>query len=426
FLHFPHQLIPFRPVDRNGFSSRSRRSNTVPGKLHNIGWLQLDSEYKYHKVHRGRDIEYKPTKSILHTIATHSKGLDGFNPYYSCIDEFHAATSSDVYNVLSSGMGMRENPHLMIITTAGFDLSVPSYQMHNDCVDVLNGLAEDNNTFSMIFELDPEDDYTNPEVWIKSNPNLGITVRKEWLQDQIKNAQNSRNDQTNVLTKNLDMWVNAPDSWIDDKYIIQSMKEFPQFDAGEIVSYVGVDLSSVSDLTAVNFMIKYNDIFYMDTHYYLPEQFKMQGEYNKQKFVEWYREGYLCLTPGNVTDYNYILNDILNYPYQIKAVYYDTYNATQFAISGTQEGIEFVPYSQSVGSFNKPTKELERLILQGSVVMMNNPVTLFCYRNVQLKYDMFGNCKPDKANRDRKVDGVIAQIQSLAGYLLEPVAPSIC
>jgi phage terminase large subunit-like protein len=323
-------------------------------------------------------------------------------------------------------MGMRENPHLMIITTAGFDLSVPSYQMHNDCVDVLNGLAEDNNTFSMIFELDPEDDYTNPEVWIKSNPNLGITVRKEWLQDQIKNAQNSRNDQTNVLTKNLDMWVNAPDSWIDDKYIIQSMKEFPQFDAGEIVSYVGVDLSSVSDLTAVNFMIKYNDIFYMDTHYYLPEQFKMQGEYNKQKFVEWYREGYLCLTPGNVTDYNYILNDILNYPYQIKAVYYDTYNATQFAISGTQEGIEFVPYSQSVGSFNKPTKELERLILQGSVVMMNNPVTLFCYRNVQLKYDMFGNCKPDKANRDRKVDGVIAQIQSLAGYLLEPVAPSIC
>jgi phage terminase large subunit-like protein len=116
----------------------------------------------------------------------------------------------------------------------------------------------------------------------------------------------------------------------------------------------------------------------------------------------------------------------LEYPYLIKGLYYDSYNATQFAINATQQGIECIPYSQSVGSFNRPTKELERLIMSGSVVIKRNPLTAYCYRNVTLKHDIHGNCKPDKSNREKKIDGVIAQIMSLAGYLLSPVAPSIC
>jgi phage terminase large subunit-like protein len=95
-------------------------------------------------------------------------------------------------------------------------------------------------------------------------------------------------------------------------------------------------------------------------------------------------------------------------------------------INATQNGIDCIAYSQATGSFNKPTKELERIIMSGSVIFNKNPVNLYCYRNVQLKFDMHGNCKPDKSFREKKIDGVIAQIQSLAGYLLDPVAPSIC
>jgi phage terminase large subunit-like protein len=256
-------------------------------------------------------------------------------------------------------MGLRDNPHLMVITTAGFDLESVCCQMRNDCIDVLTRIAEDNNVFSMIFEMDKEDDWTQPDVWIKSNPNLGITVRKDWLQDQIKSAKTLKNEEIPILTKNMNMWVNGANTWIEDKYILQSMKGIPEFDAGGVVCYVGVDLSAVSDLTAVNYLIKHNDIYYFDTHYYFPEQYKTSSQYNRQKFVEWSNQGFLNLTPGNVTDYDYILHDILNYPYQIKAVYYDAYNSTQMIINATQQGIDCIAYSQATGSFNKPTKELE-------------------------------------------------------------------
>jgi phage terminase large subunit-like protein len=93
------------------------------------------------------------------------------------------------------------------------------------------------------------------------------------------------------------------------------MNDFPDFDQKEIISYIGVDLSSTSDLTAVNYLIIKDNIYYMDTRYYLPKEYKTRTSYNQVKFDEWAGEGYLTLTPGNVTDYDYILNDILAHPY---------------------------------------------------------------------------------------------------------------
>jgi phage terminase large subunit-like protein len=131
------------------------------------------------------------------------------------------------------------------------------------------------------------------------------------------------------------------------------------------------------------------------------------------------------LTSGT-TDYDYILNDILSWPYQIKACYYDSYNSTQFVISATSNGgIEMIPYSQQVSAFNRPTKEQERLLKSGKIRMNKNPLNLFCYRNVVLRSDYVGNVKPDKKDQNKKVDGVIAQLMSMAGYLLEPIAPMV-
>jgi phage terminase large subunit-like protein len=169
---------------------------------------QIDYGFKYHNIHRGKDIEYIPTQSILHTVASKSRGLDGFNASFAIIDEFHAAPDSSVRNVIASSMGMRKNPHLMTITTAGFDLESVCYQLRCDCVDTLNGI-NDNNTFAMILELDSDDEYTDPDTWQKPNPNLGITVRKDWLKEQVKNSQIYKNEEVNVITKNMNMWVNG-------------------------------------------------------------------------------------------------------------------------------------------------------------------------------------------------------------------------
>ena len=98
-------------------------------------------------------------------------------------------------------------------------------------------------------------------------------------------------------------------------------------------------------------------------------------------------------------------------------VSYDSWNATQFVIRATEEGLPMVSYAQNISSFTRPTKELERRILQGSVVFYANPITRFCFRNVRMRIDHNGNQKPDKSQADNKIDGVIAAIEALGGYL---------
>jgi phage terminase large subunit-like protein len=79
------------------------------------------------------------------------------------------------------------------------------------------------------------------------------------------------------------------------------------------------------------------------------------------------------------------------------------------------------PYSQSIGNFNKPTKELERLVLSDKVIIDDNEITRFCFRNVELKFDHNNNCKPVKYKDNNKIDGVIAMIEALGGYLQTPI-----
>jgi len=130
----------------------------------------------------------------------------------------------------------------------------------------------------------------------------------------------------------------------------------------------------------------------------------------------------LTITAGNVTDYDYITKDMLKVfeTIQIQCVNYDKWNATQWAIAAVEQGLPLQEYSQTIGNFNQPTKELERLMLSGKVVIDNNEITRWCFRNVELKEDWNGNVKPVKRLQMKKIDGVVAMIMSLGGYLNNP------
>ena len=130
------------------------------------------------------------------------------------------------------------------------------------------------------------------------------------------------------------------------------------------------------------------------------------------------------MTEGNVVDYDYILNKVLeiNKICRIASVNYDSWNATQWAISAEQAGLPLEPYSQAIGNFNRPTKEFERLLRSGKVVLDRNPLVIWCFDNAQLKVDWNDNCKPTKGDsRCNKIDAVISNLQALGGALNEPV-----
>lgn len=361
------------------------------------------------------------TDSKMKVFAADASKLDGFGASAYILDEYHAAVSSELRDVLMSSQADRDNPMGIIITTAGFNRFGVCYHLRTVCTEILDGLIEDDSQFAIIYTLDEEDDWTHEDSWIKCCPNLGVTVRPQFMRSQVVQAQNDTSKEVSIKTKTFNIWCDSREVWIPDKIIVEAThkEDLSGYAAREADCYVGVDLSATSDLTAVSYLVPDEGVIRLWTDYYLPEE-ALTTKALKQTYQDWQRRGAIKITPGNVVDYDIILADILRW--RSKGLYYwavgyDSWNATQFAINATNSGLPMSPYGQNIGNFNKPTKEMERLLLSGRAKMANNPVSRFCYRNVVIKTDQNGNQKPDKSKSDNKIDGVISQLMALGVYL---------
>lgn len=377
----------------------------------------MDRKHQLLQVWRD-NITYRKTKSILRVLAADASKLDGPNPSMYLLDEFHAAKDTRLKDVLASGQGMREDPMEIIITTAGYDKLGPCFEKRQTCTEILAGVKEEDFTFAIIYTLDEGDDWKDEAVWTKANPNLGVTVKKEYLRKMVKKAENTPSEEVGIRTKNLNTWVDSQTVWIPDRYIVAQThaKRLEDFAGRE--AYGGIDLSATYDLAGYSLMVPMDGDVYFFTKYYLPEASLKENRFH-ELYGRWRREGALIITPGNVVDYDYILNDIMKdgKVVNIASLAYDTWNATQFVINATDAGLPMEPFSQMLGNFNRPTKEMERLLMSGHAWLDNNIINRHCYRNVVLARDRNGNTKPTKQFEEKKVDGVIMQLQALGVWL---------
>lgn len=386
---------------------------------------QLDPSGKELKCLRN-GIKLKLNDSNLNVFAADSTKLDGFNASFALIDEYHAAKDSRLYDVLKSSQGQRKNPHLMVISTVGFSITSPFKKLYDTDCEILHGLKEDDSTFAMIFALDDGDDWRNEKVWRKIAPNLDITVTTKYLREQVVQAQNNVSAETGILVKNFNIWQQVTNIWIPDSYVNRCFKKISYSDFNEDTSlcYCGTDLAAVGDMTAVSCMFTKDDDdkLYFITEYFLPETALTESP-NRELYKQWKRQGLLTITEGNVTDYTYVTKMLLtrNSHIPIRKVAYDSWNSVQWAIQCEEAGLPLEPYSQSIGNFNRPTRELERLIRSQKVVFQTNEITRWMFRNVLLKHDHNDNVKPTKGGTgNQKIDGVIAILEALGIYLLEP------
>lgn len=388
---------------------------------------QLDKNQKYIKQYK-RELLTDFNKGRLAVFSSESKNADGYNPYCFIVDEMGGADSTDMVDVWRSGQGSRENPMGIIISSSGFDLSSPFKKMVDVGSEVLRGLKEDDSYFYLIFQFDEEDLennkwMTDESCWKKVMPNLGISVQKDFVKEEINNSINNTQLQVSVKTKTFNIWCSTSSTWISNEYILKSMQtiNFDDFDNKTMV-WVGVDLASTSDLTAVSFLLSKKeepDKLYFKTFYYLPEETVINSP-NSFKYQYWQNTNQLIVTPGNVTDYDYIINDLMKVfkRFRIQSIQFDQWNSSFFQIKAEEQGLPMQPYSQSIASMNKPTKSLERLIKMGNVILDRNEVTAYCFENSTPKYDWNENIKIVKGGgKDQKIDGVVAIIMALAGFI---------
>jgi len=382
----------------------------------------LDPKGKYLTILK-QGIEYKKTLSTLKVISADASKQDGFNASFGIVDEYHAHKTSKLFDVIKSSQGFRQHPLMFVITTAGFDKTAPCYVMRTSNIEILNGIKEDDSRFCVIYTLDENDNWKDESNWIKCSPNLGVTVKKSYIQSQVTSAVNDPSEEVGVLTKNLNLWCDSAESWIPDQDVQECMKgihvEFEDH-KGDIC-YIGVDLASVNDIVSVSFLFDKDGNISVKNVYFLPEE-TLNTSPQKEYYREMYRLGYLLLTPGNVVDYDfiqaYILKAYNDFDLLIQGIYYDKWNATQWAIAMTSAGMPMEPFSQTIANFNAPTKELQKRVLQRDIEIDTNLLTLFMFRNVAIKRDHNDNIKPDKAASKNKIDGVISMIQAVGGYMI--------
>ena len=345
---------------------------------------------------------------------------DGLNPSCGIIDEFHAHKDSGMFDVIKSAFGARRQPLMFVITTAGFNKSGACYAYRENVIKVLRGVNEDDSLFGIIYTLDDKSEWDDPKMWIKANPNLGVSLSADYLADQVKDAKNRPEAVRNVMTKNVDLWVDAERTWILDDAWQKCIGTTAPADLKGCACWGGLDLSNVSDITAYVLLFHENDRFQLLPHFWIPEE-KMREKIRKENinYDKWVAGGYVTVTPGNVIDYDFVKADILRIvaDYDLRTSAYDRWNSSQTIIDLQNEGMECNPFGQGYGSMSAPTKEFEKLVLTGKIEHFGNPVLRWMLASTLVKTDPAGNIKPDKEKSTQKIDGIVAAIMALGEWM---------
>jgi len=342
------------------------------------------------------------------------------------VDELHEHPNGEVLAKLRTGMKSSQ-PLLFMITTAGYDRHSVCYDEHEQALKVLEGVIENDTYFAFIatLDIDAGDDWTDESCWPKSNPSLGTTVRIETLRDECELAKQIPGQQNSFKRLRLNVWTESSTRWLD---LATWDRNAGEVDAEELKPrpcFAGADLSSTTDLTALELYFPDDDGGGDWLHFYfVPEEnLHRRAERDRVPYDVWAEQGLLTATPGNVVDYDYIrekLNELVDEGYTIQEIAYDPWNATQLVTDLTGDSFTCVPMRQGFASLTSPTKEFEKLLLAGKFRGLGHPVARWAASNVTVEQDAAGNLKPSKAKSTERIDPIVAMIMALDRAIRQP------
>ena len=365
-------------------------------------------------------IVYELKGGMMKPLSSDYGTHDGLNPSCGIIDEFHAHKDSGMFDVIKSAFGARKQPLMFIITTAGFNKAGACYAYRDNVIKILRGINEDDTLFGIIYTMDANEEWDNPQMWIKSNPNLGVSLFPNYLEDQVNDAKNRPEAVRNVMTKNVNLWVDAEKTWILDDAWMKCVGTTEIEDLRGCECWGGLDLSNVSDITAFVLIFHENDKFQLLPFFWIPEE-KMLEKIRKENinYDLWVKAGFVKVTSGNVLDYEFVKADILQIVeiYDLQSSAYDRWNSSQTIIDLQNEGMECNPFGQGYGSMSAPSKEFEKLVLSEKIEHFGNPVLRWMLSSTLIKTDPAGNIKPNKEKSVQKIDGIVASIMALGEWM---------
>lgn len=394
-------------------------------------------------VHDSRhNLSHYASESKFETVSSDSNTLDGLNPLLGIIDEYHAHPDSGVYDVIESGMGSRREPLMLVATTAGSRRQGACWDLETDAVKVLEGIGEaegaGDDLFSYIARLDDNDDWTQEAVWIKANPNLGVSLHAEKLRVAANVAKRRVGALNEFLRKHCNMWTEVSTAWLP----------MPSWDAcsapspwskdrehDELVGercYVGIDLSAVSDYTAgvaVFPPTEKRPFWDLITGLWIPSDTLLERKQTDRVPVNrWAEAGYVTPTEGSVVDQDAVKLWLLSLRerYDVAAVPMDPHNATKLQSELMALGFQVVNMRQGWVTMSPAIKQTEIAIRKAQVRHGGNPVLRWMFSNVALKRDVNDNLSLNKSRSADRIDGIVAMVMGIGFAAAQaPAAPAV-
>lgn len=381
------------------------------------------------------------THSKIKALSGDTKSIDGFRPYLGIVDEYHAHKDDQMYKLLEGGIKKMKSALISVITTAGFDLKAPCYELHEYCVKVLKGVAENDSQFIYIAQMDEDDDMWLPENWIKANPILEYDA--DALENMVPIAETAKemggSTLRDFIVKQLNMWI----QWTNDVYI-KDMSVWNNAAVNKTLEnfrkqkcYVGLDLSSGGDLTSIAFVFPFMRDgvrkYYIHAHSFIPKMRVQEHiKTDRAPYDLWIREGLVEVTEtmgGVKTDYKYILaylqKVVKQYELDVQFVCYDPHNASAFLTDLEASGFDSVAVTQSAKALNDATVDFRLEIQSGNVEHDGNGALKWSIANAKTTSNSFGEIKIDKEFKTERIDIVDAIIDAWTMAMKGEVKPDV-
>lgn len=362
--------------------------------------------------------------SYVMPLSRDTGAIDGFEPFLAVIDEYHAAKTNEMVELIESGQGNLLQSLIFIISTAGFNLNSPLYTEELPySYEILNGDYQDDEYFTIIYKQDSEDEWQDKTTWAKSNPLINESYElKELLEDYLSKriaAGTKKNTMFKVLVKNFNYWMQASEeSYLDFN---DWKKNETEFDVKGTKTYIGLDLSRSDDLTAVSFVHLDEDKkqYYVTSHSFVGTKGGLQAKCERDMidYNQLSKDGFCTITDlqsgvinsNQVLDYmeRYILDNQL----KVQAICYDPHAIHGFLaeIERRRWGYELIEIRQGSQTLSNPVIDFRLKVIDGQIKHHRNPLLDIAVKNAVAKNTNDSLMIEKKLNRE-KIDPVMSTI----------------
>lgn len=365
-------------------------------------------------------IVFKNSRISFFTSGT--KKIDSYKNSFAVLDEYHEYLTDKPLQASLQGMRARkQGGQVLIITTAGLNVTLPCYYESMEAKNMLQGINKNDPAyFALIYTIDKDDDWKDAANLEKANPSIDLITNRKLLEQDLERAIKRPSTQANFLAKTYNIWRNAMGSnWIPPEVWIKQKNKISDYKNKNAVG--AIDLSSIRDLTVFTLYWEDKGFIFAFHKVYIPEETLIERIQKENiGYAQWVEAGIVTVTPGATIDYDFLIKDIVSISKecQLSKIAYDPWHAQSLIKDLEKElpaDVSLIEFKQNLASISEPSKLFEKNILDKKIVD-KNPVMAWALSNVVIKADVNGNIKPLKLNEGAKIDPVITSI--MAHYLL--------